>query len=226
MAFNVTVDLGDAGDIGSVKLQSCTGNGSGCVDIAGSTSVAVPSGLPKTVSVPDGTTYIRAVALGDCSSATPLSIQVTGLPTTNTFGNGVNGAAPIYPMLNLGGGSLWSLTLSSTSGIFSITDYQVTYGNTNTTSGNTNSQPLNMSGTSSLSEIYFIIQGNNTPTGGIDGFSSLKITDGTNNYNGVGTEEYNDKFRVTFNIGSAKGRTFYWGQASSATIGVLEIEDA
>ena len=228
MAFNVTVDLGDAGDIGSVKLQSCTGNGSGCVDIAGSTSVAVPSGLPKTVSVPDGTTYIRAVALGACSSATPLSIQVTGIPaaaTTNTFGNGVNGAAPIYPMVNLGSSSLWSLTLSSTSGIFAIDGFRVNYANTNTTFNNANSQPLNMSGTSSLSEIYFIVQGNNTPGGGIDGFSSLKITDGTNNYNGVGTEEYNDKFRVTFNIGSAKGRTFYWGQAASAVKGVLQIED-
>lgn len=180
----------------------------------------------STASLFDSTYSGTISSLSDVSA----SLQYRNYPTaivatTNTFGNGVNGAAPIYPMLNLGGGSLWNLTLSSTSGIFSITDYQVNYANTNTTSGNTNSQPLNMSGTSTLSEIYFIIQGNNTPTGGIDGFSSLKITDGTNNYNGVGTEEYVDKFRVTFNIGSAKGRTFYWGQATSATIGVLEIED-
>ena len=251
MAFNVTVDLGDAGDIGSVKLQSCTGNGSGCVDIAGSTSVAVPSGLPKTVSVPDGTTYIRAVALGACSSATPLSIQVTGIPaatptptptptltptptagpTTNTFNN-TNGPAKLFPASSLGFGS-WSLSINNSTGFSLEVDSSGMGGGYSVTASTVFTTPspdyakINLAGTSSATSIGFTIVGQNITNNNITGTSTLKITDGTNMYNGTGvalTGSDSNKFTVTFDIGPAKGRTLYWGTSSTnATKGELDI---
>ena len=99
MAISVTINLGTVGgSITNVTLQECTGNDTGCTDITGYTNVAVSS-FPLTVTTIDNaSTYIKVIALGDCTSTENIAISgitPTLTPFQFTIDNGVTGGTAL-----------------------------------------------------------------------------------------------------------------------------------
>jgi len=100
MAFSITLSLGTVGSsISNVKLYGCNssigGECTSCTPLSGYENVGVAT-FPRVISgIPDGSTYIKVEAVGECSGSAQECIPITGLPITpsecgrTTIGNSV-----------------------------------------------------------------------------------------------------------------------------------------
>ena len=224
MAISAVVTKGTIGSsITNVEiLESLTQNGTYTL-ISGQGNVAVTS-FPVTITnINNNSTYLKINALGDCT--TEEKIAITGIPSTSNSFSNTNGPAPLYPQANLLSGT-WSITRASGGGqsnsIFSLDPINTTYSNTGLTPNFAN---INMSGTSISQFIKLTFQMLNSPSDGINGFTDLQITDGTNTYVGLGSKDGLYRYLIEFDIGTTKGRSFTWGSASSTDPGEVNISN-
>lgn len=139
----------------------------------------------------------------------------------NTFETGPN-AAEIRIGTEVDGVSFTGATISSSDSPFAISSYTVPTGKTWNGSYYTPAATVTLSGTSGASSVSFTISGtqNHTSTSqDVSPFTTnLKLTDGNNIYTGVVSVDTTNNVVVTFNIGTAKNRTFRWVANSNLTI--------
>ena len=224
MAIAVTITLGTTGvDITGINVLESATIGGTYTAVTGESNVS-PASFPRLVSnINDASKFIKLTTVGICSKEQVMAI--TNIPSTSNSFSNTNGPAPLYPQANLLSGG-WSITRASGGGqsnnIFSLDPINTTYSNTGLTPNFAN---INMSGTSISQFIKLTFQMLNSPSDGINGFTDLQITDGTNTYVGVGTKDGLYRYLITFDIGTTKGRSFTWGSASSLDSGEVNISN-
>jgi surface protein len=161
MAFSTRIILGTIGEsITNVKLQECTGNGTGCTDITGYTNAPVSS-FPLTITtINDDSTYIKVIALGTCTTSELISI--TGVPDQCDIPGGSAAITTFLPFtFTINNASSGTATLNFTD--LANDDAILTYNTTTQITINPSTAvPLNLTMNSGVSTGQILVSSTNT----------------------------------------------------------------